>query len=122
MDYSRGIQVLEEMLGKEEAREVCDAWKEVHPDLEHYIVGFLAGEIWARPGLERKVKSLCTITALAALGRREALALNIRMALKNGARKEEIFEALLHIAPYAGFPAAWESLLMARKVLGSLKD
>ena len=119
MDYSRGMKVLEEMLGTEGASKICAAWEKVHPDLEHYIVGFLAGEVWARPGLERKIKSLCTITALAALGRREALALNIRLAINNGARKEEIFEALLHIAPYAGFPAAWEALLMAREILGS---
>ena len=51
-----------------------------------------------------------TIAALAAMGRPRALDLNVRMAIKNGASREEITETLLQIAPYAGFPAAWEAI------------
>lgn len=116
MNRSRGLEILEKMLGGDRAREVRKAWEEIHPDFEKYVVGFLAGEIWARPGLEPKVRSLCTITALAALGRARGLELNIEMARRNGASREEIQEALLQIAPYAGFPAAWEALTLVRKV------
>jgi alkylhydroperoxidase/carboxymuconolactone decarboxylase family protein YurZ len=116
MNRKRGLQVLDEMLGKETARATRQTWTRIAPDFEKYVVGFLSGEVWARPGLDRKIKSLCTITALAALGRTRALELNIRMARKNGASRAEITEALLQIAPYAGFPAAWEALAMLEQV------
>jgi 4-carboxymuconolactone decarboxylase len=111
----RGLKIIEEMLGPERARQIREAWTALCPDFERYVVEFLAGEVWSRPGLDRKVKSLCTIAALAALGRPQGLELNIRMALRNGASREEIIETLLHIAPYAGFPACWEGLTIAYK-------
>lgn len=109
----RGLKIMAEMLGAERARQVRAAWLELSPDFERYVVEFLAGDVWSRPGLDRKTKSLCTIAALAALGRPQGLELNIRMALHNGASQEEIIETLLHIAPYAGFPACWEGLTVA---------
>lgn len=112
----RGLALLERMLGPDRAKETRDRWASLAPDFERYVVEFLAGEIWSRPGLDRRVKSLCTITTLAALGRNQGLELNIRMALNNGATRDEIVEALLHIAPYAGFPACWEALVIADRV------
>ncbi len=112
----RGIQVLEAMLGTEQAQNVRNHWRAICPEFEQYVVEFLAGEIWSRPGLDRRSRSLVTIAALAALGRPRGLELNIRMALRNGVSREEIIETLLHMAPYAGFPAAWEALAAAQKV------
>jgi 4-carboxymuconolactone decarboxylase len=112
----RGLKLIEEMLGQERAEQIRQAWTALSPDFERYVVEFLAGEVWSRPGLDRKIKSLCTIAALAALGRSQGLELNIRMALRNGASQQEIIETLLHIAPYAGFPACWEGLTIAYKV------
>ena len=119
MNRKRVLEVLEEMLGEKEAEEVRRNWTKICPDFEEYVVGFLAGEVWARPGLDRKIKSLCTISALAALGRLRALELNIRMARNNGVTRKEILETLLQIAPYAGFPAAWEALALADQIYGS---
>ena len=121
MNRKRGLEVLDEMLGKEAARETRRGWTRIAPDFEKYVVGFLSGEVWARPGLDRKIKSLCTITALAALGRTRALELNLRIARNNGASREEITEALLQIAPYAGFPAAWEALVILDQVFAATK-
>lgn len=112
----RGLALLDKMLGPDRARATREAWLRLAPDFERYVVEFLSGEIWSRPRLELKIKSLCTITTLAALGRPQGLELNIRMALNNGATPEEIVEALLHIAPYAGFPACWEGLVIADRV------
>ncbi len=112
----RGDRLLREMLGDQQAAELRRAWRDVCPEFEQYVVEFLAGEIWSRPGLDRRTKSLVTIATLAATGRPRGLELNIRLALGNGASREEIVETLLHIAPYAGFPAAWEALAMAREV------
>jgi 4-carboxymuconolactone decarboxylase len=104
------------------AEEVAARWKELHPDLAQLIVGFVAGEIWARPNLDLKSRSLCTIAAMTALGRPSALELNVRMALNNGATREEICEVILHMAAYAGFPAAWEGLIAANKVFAETKS
>ena len=112
----RGIKLLRQMLGEKQAEEVRSTWRKLCPDFEAYVLEFLAGEIWSRVGLTLKVRSLCTISALAALGRTQGLELNIRMGLKNGATRAEIIEALLHIAPYAVFPASWEGLQIAQKV------
>ncbi|GBC83030.1 hypothetical protein HRbin10_02169 [bacterium HR10] len=114
--WERGYRLLQEMLGPEMAEQVRTTWRRLSPDFEQYVLDFLAGEIWSRPGLDRKSKSLVTIAALTALGRPQALELNIRMALRNGASEREILETLLHIAPYAGFPACWEGLTIARRV------
>lgn len=112
----RGEKLLERMIGSEQAAQMREAWQGVSPDLDSYIVEFLAGEIWSRQQLDLRTKSLVTISALAAMGRTLALELNIRIALGNGATRQEIIETLLQIAPYAGFPAAWEGLALANEV------
>jgi 4-carboxymuconolactone decarboxylase len=118
--YQRGLELLKRMLGEKTAEETRRRWQKLSPDFERYVLEFLSGEIWSRSGLPLKVKSLCTISALAALGRVQGLELNIRMALNNGATREEIIETLLQIAPYAGFPAAWEGLQIAERVFESV--
>jgi alkylhydroperoxidase/carboxymuconolactone decarboxylase family protein YurZ len=116
----QGVRLLHEMLGAEQAKRTRQVWREICPDFEDYVVGFLAGDVWSRPGLDRRAKSLVTIAALAALGRPLGLELNIRMALNNGATRQEVVETLLHLAPYAGFPACWEGLALAHKVFREL--
>jgi 4-carboxymuconolactone decarboxylase len=117
--YQKGLELLQRMLGEKTAEETRRRWQKLSPDFERYVLEFLSGEIWSRSGLPLKIKSLCTISALAALGRVQGLELNIRMALNNGATREEIIETLLQIAPYAGFPAAWEGLQIAERVFES---
>ena len=112
----RGRALLEEMLGREHLEQTLDHWNEISPDLAGYITEFVAGEIWSRPGLDRRTKSLVTIAALTALGRTRALELNLRIARRNGATQQEVVETLLQIAPYAGFPASWEGLALAHQV------
>lgn len=112
----KGLKLLRQMLGEKQAEETRKLWQKLCPDFERYVLEFLSGEIWSRSGLPLKIKSLVTISALAALGRMQGLELNIRMGLKNGATREEIVETLLQIAPYAGFPACWEGLQVAQKV------
>ena len=112
-----GFDMLRRMLGDDRAIEIRNAWAKLSPDFAHYVTTFLAGEIWSRPQLDLKTRSLVTIAAMTALNRPNALRLNIDMALNNGASKDEILETLLQMAPYAGFPACWEALLIADEVL-----
>ena len=112
----RGAQLIERMMGPEQAERVRQAWRQICPDFEKYVVEFLAGEIWSRPQMDLRTRSLIVLSVLAAMGRWRGLELNIRMALNNGATRQDVVEALLQIAPYAGFPSSWEGLVMAQKV------
>ena len=115
----KGFETLRQLLGDDRAIEIRAAWAKLSPDFAHFVTNFLAGEIWSRPQLDRKTRSLVTVAALTALGRPNGLRLNIEMALNNGATKEEILETLLQMAPYAGFPACWEGLVVANEVFQS---
>ena len=111
-----GEELIERMMGAETAELVRAGWKSISPDFERFVVEFLAGDVWSRPGLDLKTRSLVTVAALASMGRWRGLELNLRMALNNGATRDEIEETLLQIAPYAGFPACWEGLVLLEKV------
>jgi len=115
----RGVELIERLLGSDDAARMRAAWRDISPELEQYITEFVAGEIWSRPQLDVRTKSLVTIAALAAMGRPLALELNIRMARNAGATEREVIETLLQIAPYAGFPAAWEGLAVAKRVFSA---
>ena len=115
--FENGLAMLESMVGQTEAEQTRQGWRELSPDLERFILGFVAGQIWTRSTLDLKTRSLCTIAVLTSLGRTSGLELNVRMALGNGATKEEILEVILHTAPYAGFPATWDGMKIASRVL-----
>ena len=112
----RGIELLRRMVGEEGAEQMQERWREICPDFEEYVLEFVSGEVWSRPGLDLRTKSLVTIAVLAAQGRTLGLELNIRMAINNGATEKEGVETLLQIVPYAGFATVWEALAMADKV------
>jgi 4-carboxymuconolactone decarboxylase len=112
----KGLEMLRRLLGESRAEEVRSAWAQLSPDFAHFVTEFLAGQIWSRPNLDLKTRSLVTIAALTALGRPNGLRLNIEIALNNGATEAEILETVLHMAPYAGFPACWEGLVLASEV------
>jgi 4-carboxymuconolactone decarboxylase len=112
----RGIEMLRRLFGEERADEVRAGWAKLSPDFADMVTNFLAAEVWSRPNLELKTRSLITVAALTALGRVNGLRLNIEMAINNGATRAEILETLLHMAPYAGFPACWDALVIANEV------
>ena len=112
----KGLEMLHRLLGKERTQEIREAWSKLSPDFSELVTDFVAGEVWSRPNLELKTRSLITVASLAALGRTNALRLNIEMALNNGAAKSEILETLLQMAVYAGFPACWDALVIADEV------
>ena len=115
--FENGLSILKKMVGDADAERIRQGWREISPDLERFILEFVAGRIWTRSALDLKTRSLATVAALTALGRPNALELNVRMALGNGATKEEILEIMLHMAPYAGFPAVWDGMKIATGVL-----
>ncbi len=86
-------------------------------DFQDLITQYAWGEIWTRPGLDRRTRSCITLTALVALGHLEELKLHVRAALRNGLTENEIKEVLLQSAIYCGVPAANSAFAAAQKVL-----
>ena len=116
-DYEVGYAQFARMVGQENIEQLAARLKSVCPDFEKEVFSVVGGRIWTRRGMDLKTRSLCSISVLAALGRRNALKLNLQMALRNEARVEEICEALFQVAAYAGFAAAWDALDQLREVL-----
>lgn len=116
-DYQRGYKQFAKMLGKANMEKFVARLQSVCPDFEREVVAVVGGRIWTRGGLDLKTRSLCSLCVLAALGRNNALKLNLQMALRNGAQVGEICEALFQVAVYAGFPAAWDALDKLAEVL-----
>ncbi len=116
-DYEKGYKQFSDMVGEENIEALVARFRAVCPDFGTEVITVVGGRIWTREGIDLKTRSLCSICVLAALGRVNALKLNFRMALRNGATTTEIFEALFQVAVYAGFPAAWDALEMLEQVL-----
>jgi 4-carboxymuconolactone decarboxylase len=118
-DYETGYAQFARMVGEENMEQLINRFKAVCPDFETEVVSVVGGRIWTRDGIDLKTRSLCSISILAALGRNNALNLNLQMALRNGCSVEEICEAIFQVAAYAGFPAAWDALEKLQEVLES---
>lgn len=95
---------------------------DIAPALADYTEGVLFGDVWNRPGLSARDRSLATVSALVALYRVNELPFHIGYALKNGVTKEEIVEAVTHLAFYSGWPTASTALAIARKVFDEHKE
>jgi 4-carboxymuconolactone decarboxylase len=91
-------------------------------DLQDYVTTYCFGEVWAREALGRNIRSMLTISLLAAQGRTEELKWHVRGALANGVTKEEIKEVFLHTAVYAGIPAGVAAFFGAREVFDAQED
>ena len=120
--YRKGVEQFAQMVGRDHIAALRQRFAELSPDFERSVMGFIGGEVWTRPGLDLRTRSLCSIAILAALGRVNALELNVRMALNNGASKEEIVESFFQVAIYAGFAAAWDGLTMADQVFRKMEE
>ncbi len=115
--YERGMNVRREVLGDAHVDRAIERTTGFTEDFQDLITRYAWGEIWARPGLDRRTRSCITLTALVALGRDEELALHVRAALRNGLTQDEIKEVLLQSAIYCGVPAANSAFAIAQRVL-----
>lgn len=111
--YETGRKMGEKLWGKSRFQKMEESGKELHPAFWDLAIG--AWALFARPGLEPRIRSLCLVAGLTALGRQEELRLHIFGALNNGASQEEVEEAIVQMAPYAGLPVARRALIVAKK-------
>jgi 4-carboxymuconolactone decarboxylase len=115
--HDRGMEVRREVLGDEHVDDATAKTTEFNKDFQDLITRYAWGEIWTRPGLDRRMRSAITLTALIARGHFEELAMHVRAARRNGLSDDEIKEVLLQSAIYCGVPAANHAFAVASRVL-----
>ncbi|TDC13561.1 4-carboxymuconolactone decarboxylase [Actinomadura bangladeshensis] len=115
--HARGMATRREVLGDAHV-DRAEARKDgFTADFQDMITRYAWGEIWSRPGLDRRTRSCITLTAMVAGGHLEELAMHVRAAVRNGLTHEEIKEVLLQTAIYCGVPAANSAFAVAQRVL-----
>jgi 4-carboxymuconolactone decarboxylase len=115
--YERGMRVRREVLGDEHVDRAAAGTTAETSDFQDFITRYAWGEIWSRPGLDRRTRSCITLAALVALGRFDELALHVRAARRNGVSTDEIKEVLLQTAVYCGVPAANSAFAVFQRVV-----
>ena len=120
--YDDGMEVRREVLGDEHVDRATANATELTREFQQLITEYAWGTIWTRPGLDRRSRSLITLTALVAGGHHEELAMHVRAALTNGLTVDEIKETLLQTAIYCGVPAANTAFRIAQDVLEETSD
>jgi 4-carboxymuconolactone decarboxylase len=114
---SDGERTRREVLGDEHVDRAQARTTEFTAPFQDFIQRYAWGEVWNRPGLDRKQRTMITLAALTSLRAEGELELHVRAALRNGLTQEEIAEVLLHTAVYAGVPAANAAFAIAQRVL-----
>jgi 4-carboxymuconolactone decarboxylase len=120
--YARGLSVRRAVLGDAYVDRALAARTPFDAELQDLITRHAWGEIWTRPGLPRRTRSLVTIAAMVALNRPEELRLHLGAALRNGVTPAELKEVLLQMAVYCGVPAANAAFHLASEVLAQGKS
>src|SRR3990167_3721194 len=114
--FERGSRKINELLPNGD-QGVLKGLGKIAPDLANYVLEFIFGVLYARPGLELKIKQMLTITILTTLGNaKPQLAYHINCGLNIGISRQEIIDIMTHVAGYAGFPAALNGVTTAKEV------
>jgi len=119
--YDKGLKLRKEVLGDAHVNRSLAGADDFTGPLQEIVTEIGWGQFWTRPGLTRKERSLITLGVLTALGRSHEIAVHTRGAVNNGCSKEEIREALIHVACYAGFPATIDAFRSAKKALDEME-
>ena len=120
--YDEGMRVRREVLGDAHVDRAEEHKTAFTHDFQELITRYAWGSVWTRPGLDRRMRSVATLTALLALGHWEEFAMHVRAARTNGLTVEEIGEVILHSAVYCGVPVANHGFAVAREVLDALDE
>ncbi|HWM06404.1 MAG TPA: 4-carboxymuconolactone decarboxylase [Actinophytocola sp.] len=120
--HAAGMEVRRAVLGDEHVDRAVAATTDFTRPFQDYITATAWGSVWTRPGLDRRTRSVITLTALVALRCHDELPMHLRAAVRNGLTPAEISEILLHTTVYAGAPAGNSAFAIAKKTLEELDD
>ena len=115
--HDRGMEIRREVLGDDHVDRAIEQTTDLTRGFQELITRYAWGEVWSRPALDRRARSMITLALLATLGHEDELAMHVRAAVRIGLSPEEISEVLLHTAIYAGVPVANRALAVAQAVL-----
>ena len=120
--YERGMKVRRQVLGAAHVDRATAAATPFDADFQRYITESAWGAVWARPGLDHRTRHLLTLAILAALGREHELELHVRATRNTGVTPDDLKEVLLHVAVYAGVPAANTAFAAAKRVYAQQRE
>jgi 4-carboxymuconolactone decarboxylase len=118
--FEQGMKIRREVLGDKHVDAAMAHVDDFNRPLQELVTQFAWGEVWSRPGLARRDRSLINLAMISALNRPHELKGHVRGALNNGVTREELREVLLQVAVYCGMPAAIDSFRVAREVLAEV--
>jgi 4-carboxymuconolactone decarboxylase len=114
--YKKGLAMRKKLSGDQQQGNQASALAELAPDLDDMLNEVIFGQVWTRPGLELKMRSVAVIAALTAMQRLPQLKAHIAIGLNAGLKKQEIIEILIQMAFYAGAPTAVNAFRLAKEV------
>ena len=118
--YEEGMAVRKAVLGAEHVEKSLRAADEFTRPMQELVTEYCWGEIWTRPGLDRRTRSFLNLAMLTALNRPHEIKLHVRGALNNGLTKDELMEVFLQSAIYCGVPAALDAIRAAKEVFAEM--
>jgi 4-carboxymuconolactone decarboxylase len=114
-----GMEVRREVLGDAHVDRAIERTTEFTEPFQDFITRYAWGGVWTRDGLDRRTRSVITLSVLTSLGRENEIAMHVRAALRNGLTPKEIGEIFIHTAIYAGVPAANSAFAIANEVIAA---
>ncbi len=118
--FAKGLKTRREVLGAEYVDNALKNADEFNQPMQEFVTEYCWDQVWNRPGLDRRTRSMLNLAMLTALNRPHELKLHVRGAINNGVSKDEIREVFLQAAVYCGVPAAIDSFRNAREVFKEL--
>jgi 4-carboxymuconolactone decarboxylase len=115
--YDRGLELRKQVMGQAYVARALDAATDFSQAIQDHITAKAWGDVWQRPGLDLKTRSMITVAILTALGKQHELKGHVRGALNNGVTPQELQELLLHAAVYCGVPTAVDAFRTAAEVV-----
>lgn len=119
--FEKGLEIRRSVLGAEYVDSSINNATDFNRPMQELVTEYCWGEVWGRPGLPKKTRSMINLAMITALNRPHELKLHVRGAINNGVTKEEIQEVLLQTAIYCGVPAAIDSFRTAKEVLDEIE-
>jgi 4-carboxymuconolactone decarboxylase len=117
--HAEGMKVRRAVLGDEHVDRAIERTTDFTAPFQQFITAYAWGGVWTREALDRRTRSVITLSVLTALGRENEIEMHVRAALRNGLTPEEIGEVFIHTAIYAGVPAANSAFAIAQKVIAA---
>ena len=119
--FEKGLKIRREVLGAEYVDKAISTADDFNRPLQELVTTYCWGEIWGRPGLDRKTRSMLNLAMISALNRPHEIKAHVKGAINNGLTKNDIQEVFLQVAIYVGVPAAVDSFRLAREVFQEMR-